>query len=148
MSVLSAQTIKSLGILNPCNYPYKDPKGNSAGLSACGYDLTLAQHVEINPGQFKLASANERFNLPNNIVGIIHDKSSLARVGLVVQNTVAEPGWSGHLTLELTNHGSERLVFFVGCAICQVVFHFLDEPTFFPYVGKYQNQGIEPQGPL
>lgn len=145
MTVLSAQTIRRLGLLMPCSEPYRDRAGNSAGLSACGYDLTLSEVVELWPGRFRLASAAERFCLPADVVGIIHDKSSLARRGLAVQNTVAEPGWQGWLTLELTNHGPDKLFFERGAAICQVIFHRLDEPTELPYRGKYQNQGQAPQ---
>lgn len=145
MTVLSAQSIREYGILSPCSEPYRDAEGNSAGLSACGYDLTLAEDVCLYPGVFCLASAAEQFSIPDNIVGIIHDKSSLARRGLAVQNTVAEPGWRGYLTLELTNHGQEVLKLRKGCAICQVIFHILDHTTELPYKGKYQDQAAGPQ---
>lgn len=149
MSVLSAQTIRRLGLVRPCVEPYKDTRGNSAGLSACGYDLTLDQDVAVGVvGQrdnFVLASAAEELALPVNVVGIVHDKSSLARCGLAVQNTVAEPGWSGFLTLELSNHGEREIFLPAGSAVAQVIFHFLDEDTTLPYVGKYQNQTRGPQ---
>lgn len=144
MTILSAQSIREMGILTPCSEPYRDPEGNSAGLSACGYDLTLGEDVKLWPGTFCLASAAEHFSLPHDIVGIIHDKSSLARRGLAVQNTVAEPGWRGYLTLELTNHGQEVIQLRRGSAICQVIFHTLDKVTELPYQGKYQDQ---PKGP-
>lgn len=143
--ILSAQTIRRLGLLSPCLESYRDPNGNSAGLSACGYDLMVDQDVMLRPGQFMLASAAERFNLPPSIVAIIHDKSSLARRGLAVQNTVAEPGWRGFLTLELSNHHTMHDIWLPrGSAICQAIFHLLDEPTELPYSGKYQDQ---PRGP-
>jgi len=147
MSVLSAQTIRRLELIKPClDPPAKDALGNSIGLSCCGYDLTTIGNLIIGPGAFLLAGAAEYFNLPPNVVGIVHDKSSLARKGLVVQNTVAEPGWRGYLTLELTNHGGSMLRFPKGCAIAQVVFHFLDQPTERPYEGKYQDQQLGPVG--
>lgn len=146
MSVLSAQTIRRLGLVNPCREAYRDGGGNSAGLSACGYDLTLDQDVLLSPsGNFVLASAAEKLHLPPNVVGIIHDKSSLARIGLAVQNTVAEPGWCGYLTLELSNHSSREIFLCAGSAIAQIMFHFLDEDTTLPYAGKYQNQARGPQ---
>lgn len=143
--ILSAQTIRKMKLVDPLREPYIDSQGNSAGLSACGYDLTLAQGVTVKPGQFILASTVERFNLPINVAAIIHDKSSLARRGLVVQNTIAEPGWHGYLTLELTNHGKAPITIFQKSAICQAVFHCLDAPTELPYKGRYQNQGRDPQ---
>ena len=143
--VLSAQTIRRLGLITPCLVSQKDPSGNSFGLSCCGYDLRIDQDLLMFPGDFELASAMEYFNLPNNVVGIVHDKSSLARLGIAVQNTVAEPGWRGHLTLELTNHSNSVRAFYKGDAVAQVIFHFLDEPTEQPYVGKYQDQEAGPQ---
>lgn len=145
MSVLSAQTIRRLGLVEPCREAYRCPAGYSAGLSACGYDLTLGEAVELRPGRFVLAVSAERLVLPADVVGIVHDKSSLARLGLAVQNTVAEPGWRGYLTLELTNHWIKRFYMPAGAAVCQVLFHRLDEATELPYAGRYQDQGPRPQ---
>lgn len=145
MTVLSAQTIRQLGLLSPCHEPGRDAAGNSFGLSACGYDLTLAEDLRLHPGDFKLASAAERFCLPSHVVGIIHDKSSLARRGVAVQNTVAEPGWRGYLTLEVTNHYIHKIFLPRGSAVAQVIFHLLDAPTEMPYNGKYQDQQPGPQ---
>jgi dCTP deaminase len=145
MAVLSAQSIKRAGVLKPCLDAYKDKAGNSAGLGPCGYDLTVDQDVMIWPGRFALASTVERFNLPDDVVAIVHDKSSLARRGLAVQNTVAEPGWRGHLTLELTCHGRDPITLRKGDAVAQAIFHRLDEPTDRPYAGKYQDQERGPQ---
>lgn len=146
MTVLSCQTIRRLKLLDPCEERGVSPSGRSYGLSQCGYDLRLAELVELRPQGFILASTVERFTLPNNIVGIVHDKSSLARMGLAVQNTVAEPGWRGYLTLELTNHTHIHWITLArGEPVAQVVFHFLDEPTEQPYAGKYQDQECGPQ---
>ena len=76
MTVLAAQTIRRLNLLTPFREAFKDASGNSGGLSVCGYDLTVAEDVVLYCGAFKLASTVERFTLPNNVVGIIHDKSS------------------------------------------------------------------------
>jgi hypothetical protein len=96
------------------------------------------------PGESALVSTMERFCLPNNIAMDIKDKSSLARQFVVVQNTMADPGWQGHLTIEVSNHGINPVSFLVGDAVCQVVFELLDEPTEQPYRGKYQNQSDAP----
>lgn len=144
MSVLSAQTIRRLGLIEDCKEAFKDEHGNSGGLSVCGYDITLAQEMALEPGVHKLASAREKFILPNNVMGVVHDKSSLARQGIAVQNTVLEPGWRGYLTLEISNHGAKYTRRAEGSAIAQVVFHFLDEPSESPYEGKYQDQGPRP----
>jgi len=87
----------------------------------------------------------ERFCVPDYIVGFVHDKSSWARRGLAVQNTVIEPGWSGFLTLEISNHSEEPVYLDKEYPIAQIVFHYLDQATLQPYSGKYQNQEAGPQ---
>jgi dCTP deaminase len=83
--------------------------------------------------------------MPTDVIGFVHDKSTLARFGIAVQNTVIEPGWTGILTIELTNHSDEFLWLTAGQPIAQIVFHELDAPTERPYSGKYQNQEAGPQ---
>jgi dCTP deaminase len=120
-------------------------RGMSFGLSSASYDIRIAESVTIYPGQFILASTIERFWIPNDILIVAHDKSSWARRGLAVQNTIFDPGWRGYATLELTNHGRSSLVIFAGDPIAQVVCHWLTEPTMQPYTGKYQDQEAGPQ---
>jgi len=83
--------------------------------------------------------------MPDDLLGVVHDKSSWARRGLTVQNTVIEPGWRGFLTLELTYHGDADLALHQGDPIAQIVFHRLDMATVQPYDGKYQDQAPGPQ---
>lgn len=157
MTVLSAQTVRKLSLEQNMITPFLEKqvvRGRSLGLSTHGYDIRLSKFLIGNreictptsmlPGDFLLASSVERFKLPNNVMGIVHDKSSWARVGLCVQNTVAEAGWEGWLTLELTNHHTGVLELIPGDPIAQVVFHFLDQPSEMPYTGKYQNQPNHP----
>ena len=101
MSVLSGQTIRELGLLEPFREKYLDSNGCSCGLSIAGYDITLDHDALFEPHSFTLVAAAERFIMPNNVVGVVHDKSSLARKGIAVQNTVIEPGWRGFLTMEV-----------------------------------------------
>jgi dCTP deaminase len=126
-------------------------KGTSAGLSPSGYDLRLVLAADASehwlaPGEFLLAATLERFTMPLDLLGIVHDKSTWARRGLSCFNTVIEPGWRGHLTLELVNHGQNTIHLQAGQGIAQVVFHLLDEPTELPYPedGKYQDQAFGP----
>lgn len=94
------------------------------------------------PGRFLLASSVDEFQMPNNLVGYVKDKSTWARLGLSVFNTVIEPWWKGFLTLELVYHGRDELVIPAGAGIAQVLFHQLAEPAM--YDGKYQNQEDRP----
>lgn len=137
----------------------------TAGLSEAGYDIRIKQDIifketrvrtangirfrrvafvdgVIKGDHFCLASAIEEFHMPDNLVGIVHDKSSWARQGLSVFNTVIEPGWKGFLTLELVYHGSNDLFIPAGSGIAQVVFHQTSEKR--AYDGRYQNQEDKP----
>lgn len=118
-------------------------KGVSYGLTEAGYDIRIDQTVVLHPlKRFQLASAMEQFNMPANMVGIVHDKSTWARKGLSVFNTVIEPGWYGYLTLELVYHGYKPLRIERGSGIAQVLFHEVMVDA--QYKGKYQGQKREP----
>jgi dCTP deaminase len=145
--VLSDKSIRRLCFESGMITPFSERTivaGMSHGLSVCGYDLRIAQDLTLFPGEFALASAMERFSMPTRVVGRVHDKSTLARRGVAVQNTVIEPGWRGFLTLELTNHGKSPVSFRAGDPVCQVIFDWLDDEPDAPYRGKYQDQPAEP----
>lgn len=132
--------------------------GVSWGLSEAGYDIRIKQKVRFIPGfqnevvcevtdgeemssiktRFTIASAIEKFQMPPTLVGKVHDKSTWARRGLSVFNTVIEPGWNGYLTLELVYHGNELLEIPAGAGIAQVIFFACSTPSH--YGGKYQGQ--------
>lgn len=89
--------------------------------------------VELKPGQpfiltehdFVIATTEERLSLPNDIVGHLHGKSSLARLGVVVHSTAArfDPGWDGHPVLEFgTFLKGKKLVIYEGSPICAFSF--------------------------
>lgn len=113
------------------------------GMSEAGYDIRVKQDIVLHPfRRFRLASSVERFSMPAHLVGIVHDKSSWARRGLSVFNTVIEPGWRGFLTLELMYYGWKVLRIPAGSGIAQVIFHETKVPM--TYSGRYQNQENEP----
>lgn len=139
------------------------PGGTSFGLGEAGYDIRIKQEIKFyqdglglqrrihiqegagvrdQVGRFCLASAVEQFHMPDNLTGIVHDKSTWARKGLSVFNTVIEPGWNGFLTLELVYHGEGELIIPAGAGIAQVIFHKTAELAH--YHGKYQNQEDKP----
>lgn len=129
--------------LEPMAYDKMTGHGVSWGMSEAGYDIRIKQDVLLHPfKRFSLASTMERFHMPDNMVAIVHDKSSWARRGLSVFNTVIEPGWQGYLTLELVYHGWRPLKIPSGSGIAQVIFHEIMAPI--AYRGKYQNQANKP----
>jgi dCTP deaminase len=147
--ILPAQEIcRRCALPAPMIWPFVERnvvRGMSFGLSGASYDVRIAESMTIDPGEFVLASTIERFCIPNDVLIVAHDKSSWARRGLAVQNTVFDPGWRGYATLELTNHGRSSLAISAGDPIAQVVCHLLTEPTKQPYSGKYQDQEAGPQ---
>lgn len=129
--------------LTPIEHTKQKAGGVSFGMSEAGYDVRIKQRVTLSPeSRFALASTVEHFTMPPDLVGVVHDKSSWARRGLSVFNTVIEPGWRGFLTLELVYHGSETLTIEAGSGIAQVIFHELAEPR--QYTGRYQDQADNP----
>ncbi len=121
--------------------------GVSYGLGEAGYDIRIKQDVTLTPfSRFCLASTIEWFDMPEDLVAIVHDKSTWARRGVSVFNTVIEPGWKGHLTLELVYHRWLPLRIPAGSGIAQVIFHKISKPA--AYRGKYQNQADRPVGAI
>jgi len=144
--------------------------GPSFGVSSYGYDARLGNEFVqyrssgtafLRPGQvdesdvvrslqvdqfilrsggFVLAHTLETFRVPNDITALVKDKSTYARLGIAIQNTVFEAGWYGQPTLEISNHGCRDVVLLVGWGIAQIQFY-RGEPCELPYVGKYQGQG-------
>lgn len=142
--ILSAQSIRHRQMITP-HHERTSSHGMTFGLGPAGYDVRIAETLTLRPGDFRLASTVERFAIPNDVLAFVHDKSTWARRGLAVQNTVAESGWHGILTLELTNHGHDVIEILAGMPIAQIVFHLLDAPTELPYAGRYQDQAAGPQ---
>lgn len=145
MPVINRQALLAAKPLSPMA-PAKmsGPGGVSYGLAEAGYDIRIAQSVTLHPfRRFTLASTVERFDMPTDLVAIVHDKSTWVRQKLSVFNTVIEPGWRGWLTLELCYHGWGVLHIPAGSGIAQAIFHELAEPGDYGR-GKYQDQEDRP----
>lgn len=141
--ILSYQSIKARGpyLVSPMvERQVHAESGLTFGLGPCGYDIRLRQTIVMTRGTFRLGSSIERFIMPDDLTGHVMDKSTLIRTGLFVGNTVLEPGWCGHLTLELLYAGIGTLVLHAGQPIAQVQFLQIDQATALPYAGKYQDQ--------
>lgn len=147
MTILSAQSISNLCVAYRLINPWTQRAsafGMSYGVGPAGYDVRIKDSISLGPQEFGLGSTIEQFDLPWHIMMHIRDKSTWARRGLSVFNSCAEPGWRGYLTIELVNHGPERIDIVAGMPIAHCVFETLDQPTFIPYVGKYQDQPNHP----
>lgn len=130
--------------LTPMEREKKRYKGFSYGLTECGYDIRLKQGVWLFLGRrFVRRSSVEWFNVPNHLMGQILNKSSWARLGVDASMTTnAEPGWSGHLTIEIHYARARPLYIPAGVGIAQVIFEEIKHPA--QYDGAYQDQPDHP----
>ncbi|BBF92650.1 dCTP deaminase [Blastochloris tepida] len=143
--ILAAQDIRERGIITPFHERTRCD-GMTFGLGPAGYDVRLCNGVTLaHDSPVVLGATFEYFKMPADVLAYVKDKSTWARRGLFVQNTVIEPGWRGFLTLELTYHGRDMLHVPAGTPIAQIIFHLLTRPTDSPYSGKYQDQKPGPQ---
>jgi dCTP deaminase len=78
----------------------------------------------LQPGEFVLVSTLEDITLPDDIVGRLEGKSSLGRIGLLVNSTTGyvDPGWRGRLTMELSNVAKVPITLYSGMKIGQISF--------------------------
>jgi len=114
-----------------------------ACLNGAGYDLRLGSELIIEPTGQKLTSTFERVELPANLVGTLHIRSSLARSGIIGSLALVDPGFRGQLTVSLFNGSPERFSMRERERFVQLVLHRLSTKTLRPYQGKYQDsQGI------
>jgi dCTP deaminase len=101
----------------------------------------------LHPGEFVLGSTLERIALPDDTVARIEGKSSLGRLGLLIHSTAGfiDPGFDGHITLELSNVASLPITLYPGMKIGQISFLRMTTPADVPYGSgalgsKYQGQ--------
>ena len=101
----------------------------------------------LHPGEFVLGSTAERVGLPIDLVARLEGKSSLGRLGLLIHSTAGfiDPGWDGHVTLELSNVANLPITIYYAMKIGQLSFVQMTEPAETPYGAdglgsKYQGQ--------
>jgi len=100
----------------------------------------------LHPGELALAATLESVTIPDDLVGWLDGRSSLARLGLMVHVTAhrIDPGWHGQIVLEIFNSGKLPLALRPGMDICAINFETLSSPSMKPYNkrsdAKYRNQ--------
>ncbi len=92
----------------------------------------------LEPGAFAITSTKELLKLPNDILGRLEGKSSLARLGILVHSTAArfDPGWNGAPVLELGNLGPKPAILYCGMPICAFTFEKLASAVRTKYEGS------------
>ena len=109
--------------------------------------VTADEFFILHPGEFVLASTYEVITLPDDVAGRLEGKSSLGRLGLLTHSTAGfiDPGFSGHITLELSNVANLPVKLFPGMKIGQLCLIKLSSPAEHPYGSavygsRYQGQ--------
>ena len=130
-------------------YPHIDPAVDQS-------DLTRVVEPEgdepfiLHPGEFVLGSTHEVVTLPDDIAARVEGKSSLGRLGLLTHATAGfvDPGFSGHVTLELANVATLPIKLYPGMKIGQLCFFRLSSPAAHPYGSeKYGSRYQGQRGP-
>ncbi|MBS7657660.1 MAG: dCTP deaminase [Candidatus Bathyarchaeia archaeon] len=108
-------------------------------LNSAGYDLRSSMDLLVYPKEQKLISTLERIELPPNIAGFLHLRSSLIREGLLAGLALVDPGFKGQLTISLFNASHNVIKISQGEPFLQITFIQLQDKAEKPYSGKYQN---------
>ena len=145
-SSLDVRVDRLFRVFRNSRYPYIDVKQAQEELTEL-VEVEGDEPFILHPGEFVLGSTLERVALPDDLVARLEGKSSLGRLGLLIHSTAGfiDPGWDGHVTLELSNVANLPITIYHGMKIGQISFMQLSEPTSTPYGSsslgsKYQGQ--------
>jgi dCTP deaminase len=127
-------------------YPHIDPAVEQPELTRL-VEPDSDEPFILHPGEFVLASSYEVITLPDDIAARLEGKSSLGRLGLLTHSTAGfvDAGFSGHVTLELSNVATLPIKLWPGMKIGQLCFFRLSSPAEHPYGSsvygsRYQDQ--------
>ena len=145
-SSVDVRVDRTFRVFHNARYPYIDVKQPQEALTEL-LEIDGDEPFILHPGEFVLGSTLERVRLPDDLVARLEGKSSLGRLGLLIHSTAGfiDPGWDGHVTLELSNVANLPVTIYPGMKIGQISFVQLTEPAQTPYgsgeIGsKYQGQ--------
>jgi dCTP deaminase len=130
-------------------YPHIDPAEEQAELTR-PVEPEAGEPFILHPGEFALGSIYEVVTLPDDIAARVEGKSSLGRLGLLTHATAGfvDPGFSGHVTLELANVATLPIKLYPGMKIGQFCFFRLSSPSEHPYGSeKYGSRYQGQRGP-
>jgi dCTP deaminase len=130
-------------------YPFIDPAEEQPELTRL-VEAASDEPFILHPGEFVLASTYEVITLPDDIAARLEGKSSLGRLGLLTHSTAGfvDPGFTGHVTLELSNVATLPIKLWPGMKVGQFCFFRLSSPAEHPYgTGPYGNRYQGQRGP-
>lgn len=108
----------------------------------------------VQPGEFVLGVTEETITLPDDLVARVEGRSSLGRLGIIVHSTAGfvDPGFSGTITLEISNLNRLPVALYPGMRVCQLAFEVMSSPAETPYhkkaFSKYQHQVLPEESRL
>ena len=133
-------------VFNNSRYTHIDPAQQQDDLTEL-VEVADDEAFLLHPGEFVLGSTYEAVTLPDDVAARLEGKSSLGRLGLLTHSTAGfiDPGFDGHITLELSNVANLPITLWPGMKIGQLCLFRLSSPAESPYgsksVGsKYQGQ--------
>jgi len=145
-SSLDVRVDRLFRVFRNSRYPYIDVKTEQDELTEL-VEVTGDGPFILHPGEFVLGSTLERVTLPDDLVARLEGKSSLGRLGLLIHSTAGfiDPGFDGHVTLELSNVANLPITIYPNMKIGQISFFRLSTPAEVPYGSKgtrskYQGQ--------
>jgi dCTP deaminase len=130
-------------------YPFIDPAEDQPDLTRL-IEVERDEPLILHPGEFVLGSSFEVVTLPDDLAARLEGKSSLGRLGLVTHSTAGfvDPGFSGHVTLELSNVATLPIKLWPGMKVGQLCFFRLSSPAEHPYgSAKYGSRYQGQRGP-
>ena len=130
-------------------YPHIDPAEEQPDLTRM-VEPAGEEPFILHPGEFVLGSSYEQVTLPDDVAARLEGKSSLGRLGLLTHSTAGfiDPGFSGHVTLELSNVATLPIKLWPGMKIGQLCFFRLSSPAEHPYGSeKYGSRYQGQRGP-
>ncbi|GAB3494805.1 dCTP deaminase [Flexivirga lutea] len=130
-------------------YPFIDPAAEQDELTRL-IETDAGEPFVLHPGEFVLGSTYEQVTLPDDVAARVEGKSSLGRLGLLTHATAGfvDPGFSGHVTLELSNVATLPIKLWPGMKIGQLCFFQLSSPAESPYgSAKYGSHYQGQRGP-
>ena len=134
-------------VFHNARYPYIDVRQPMEDLTEL-VEVDGDEPFILHPGEFVLGQTLERVTLPDDLVARLEGKSSLGRLGLLIHSTAGfvDSGFSGNLTLELSNVANLPITIYDGMPIGQISFMRMDGPVERPYGSAHHQQQVPGPG--
>jgi dCTP deaminase len=148
-SSIDVRLDKFFRVFDNHKYPHIDPAADQSDLTR-EIEVATGEEFILHPGEFVLGSTYELVTLPDDIAARLEGKSSLGRLGLLTHSTAGfiDPGFSGHVTLELANVATLPIKLYPGMKIGQVCYFRLSSAADNPYGSeKYGSRYQGQRGP-